>query len=154
MIVTDLVHAAEQIPDLPGLRAALSYLRQVDPAELSEGRYALDGEQLYAMVQRYRTLPNDAWKFEGHRRYIDVQYVVSGVEVIGWASSDLATIGPEYDGKETWLGAIDPGAVTPVLLRAGDLAVLFPEDAHAPKHSSASGPMDVVKIVVKVAIEE
>jgi beta-galactosidase beta subunit len=57
-----------------------------------------------------------------------------------------------YDpAKDAWLGTVPADQITPLRLAAGQLTVLYPTDAHAPRHA-AGASMAVKKIVVKVAV--
>jgi YhcH/YjgK/YiaL family protein len=152
MIVTDVAHLAEQATLTPALRKALTFLQALPPQPLADGRIEIDGSNAYALVQSYETQAGGDWVFEGHRKYLDIQYVLSGEEVIGWAFMERAAVTMPYDAaKDAWLGTVPAAEITPVRLSAGQLAVLYPTDAHAPKHAAgASGP--VKKIVVKVAV--
>jgi biofilm protein TabA len=91
--------------------------------------------------------------FEGHRRYIDLQYVVRGEEALGWAPTERATVVRPYnEERDMWLGTVPVADITMVRLSAGQLAVLYPSDAHAPGRSATGASTPVKKIVVKVAI--
>ena len=135
----------------PRFARAFDYLRTVDGTQVL-GRHALDGENLFALVQRYSTRPFETASFEAHRRYIDIQYVYSGRETILWAP--LASMREEtmpYDAsKEAAFFKLVPD-VTPLHLAAGHFAILFPEDAHAPC-LLWENPGEVFKVVVKVAV--
>ena len=87
---------------------------------------------------------------EAHRGYYDVQFVVSGQELLQYAQLDgLAECQP-FD-EENDFGLYEaPKECTDVVLHAGDLAVLAPEDAHKPGCALGSEPCHVRKIVVKV----
>jgi len=151
MVVTDLEHAQEQFALTPALQKALTFLRQVRSSSLADGRVEIDGEQVYALVQSYETRSGEP-KFEAHRKYLDVQYVAAGEEIIGWAFIGRMAVDAPYDeAKDVCLGHVPPGEVTPVRLSAGQMAVLYPTDAHAPK-LAAGAPAPVKKIVVKVAV--
>ena len=153
MIVADLNNIDYQVPQTPSLRKALEFLRRSGVADLPDGRVDIDGDTVFALVQRYAAVRTEAPKFECHRNYLDVQFIASGEEIIGWAALETMKISEAYDGKkDVCFGAVGPGKWTPVHLQAGQLAVLWPEDAHAPK-IAAGGPSPVVKIVVKVAVE-
>lgn len=135
------------------LRKAFDFLRERDLSALADGRVEIDGDRVFALVQRYATALAEAPKFEYHRKYIDVQFIASGEEVIGWVLSEKMKITETYDEqKDICFGTVTKGTWTPVFLRAGQLAVLWPEDAHAPK-LAAEGPLPVMKIVIKVAVE-
>ncbi len=152
MIVTDLEHAGKQLPSSPAFRKALAFLRRGDLAALPDGRYEIDGERVFAMAQRYETLAQAEPRFEAHRKYIDVQFMAAGSEVIGWAHVSALAVTEVYDAeKDVCFGPVKTGLWTPVRLGAGQLAVLYPEDAHAPR-LAAGLPAPVVKVVVKVAV--
>ena len=151
MIITDLAHLSQQAELSPALAMALAYLEQVAGQPLPDGRVDIDGADVYALVQSYETLAGEP-RFEVHRRYIDIQYVVSGTEIIGWAPLPAMVVTDGYDpAKDIAFGCVPPDQVTLVRLHVGQLAVLYPSDAHAPK-LAAGVPGPVKKIVVKVAV--
>ncbi len=153
MIVTDLNHSDHQAPMTPSLRKAFDYLRGRDIHVLPDGRVDIDGDTVFALVQRYETVRTEAPKFEYHRHYLDVQFIVSGEEIIGWATSETMKITEAYDEKkDICFGTVKKGKWTPVSLQAGQVAVLWPEDAHAPRLATGE-PLPVMKIVIKVAVE-
>jgi biofilm protein TabA len=135
----------------PRFAAAFTFLEQVTPAT-PVGRHDIDGEAIFALVQRYPTRPATGVQLEAHRRYIDIQFVVQGREMIHWAPlADLTEVTMPYDEtKEAALFAATAGVV-PVRLSAGRFMVLFPEDAHAPC-CVWDQPAEVMKVVVKVAV--
>lgn len=151
MLVSDLDHIDHQIAVAPGLQKAFAFLRSDNIHGLPDGRVEIDGDRVFAIAQRYETMIADAPKFECHRKYIDVQFIVSGEEIIGWVPLERMTITETYDAdRDICFGTAVKGAWTPLHLRAGQLAVLWPEDGHAPKLASGA-PSPVMKIVVKVA---
>ncbi len=150
MIVTDLEHAEERIPGSPSMDKALAFLRRPGLKGLPDGETELDGRRVFAIVQRYETAMNAATRFEFHKKYIDIQYIAAGAEVIGWAPAGRMSVSEPYDAdKDICFGAVKPGEWSPLYLPAGHLAVLYPEDAHAPKLAAgAAGP--VMKVVIKL----
>jgi biofilm protein TabA len=141
-----------QVPMTPLLRKAFDFLQACDLLQLPDGRVDIDGDRVFALVQRYETVRTDAPKYECHRKYIDVQFIVAGEEVICWAPAKQMSVTEAYDaGKDVCFGTIAAGTWTPVRLEAGQLMVLWPEDAHAPK-GAAKESSRVMKIVVKVAV--
>ena len=150
MLVTDIKHIDRQLSMTAALKKAIEFLRRPDIRNLADGRVDIDGQQVFALVQQYETIMTDAPKFEYHRKYIDIQYIVSGKEVIGWAPVERMKITEAYDmEKDICFGTVPKEEITPAFLQAGQLAVLYPEDGHAPK-LAAGAPSHVVKIVVKV----
>jgi len=154
MIIAELEHMTVQIAPTPNMQRALDFLRQVRGKELPDGKVEIDGNRVFALAQSYETVAaSDPILFEAHRKYIDVQYVAVGQEIIGWASAGHLTVAADYDeAKEAWFGTLPAADTTFVRLAAGELAVLYPTDGHAPR-LAASAPAAVKKIVVKVAVE-
>lgn len=135
----------------PGFARAFAFLEGVTPAT-ADGRHEIDGDAVYALVQRYQTRPAAGMQMEAHRRYIDIQFIVRGREVINWAPlATLSEVTLPYDAtKDAGLFAAVTHMV-PVRLATGQFAILFPDDAHAPC-CAWDAPEDVVKVVVKVAV--
>ena len=153
MIVGKLEELKGQIPASARLAQALAYLVEAQSQNLADGRYEIDGEALYALAQSYQTLPADEKsKYEAHRKYIDVQFIVAGVEGMGWAPLDAMAVAKEYNPeKDVTTGTCPQEVSTLVKVAAGQAAIFFPEDAHAPK-LAVGEPAPIKKIVVKVAI--
>jgi YhcH/YjgK/YiaL family protein len=150
MIVTDLINFERQVPLTPAIRKAVEFLRRPDLAMLPDGKVEIDGEKVFALPQRYETAVQPSPKFEYHRKYVDIQFLVEGEEVIAWAPAERLTITEPYDRqKDITFGTAKPEDVTNLRLKGGRLAVLYPEDGHAPK-LAAGAPAKVFKIVVKV----
>ncbi len=152
MIVADLEHIEHQVSMTPALKKAVDFLRREDIDDLTDGRVEIDGDNVFAVVQRYVTARTDTVTFECHRKYIDVQFIVSGEEVIGWAPAERMTISRAHDaGKDICFGSVPAGKWTSLYLEAGQAAVFWPEDGHAPK-LAGQAPSSVMKVVVKVAV--
>jgi YhcH/YjgK/YiaL family protein len=134
-----------------GFTRAFAFLEGVTPAT-ADGRHDIDGDAIYALVQRYQTRATSGMQLEAHRRYIDVQFIALGREVIHWAPlATLTEVTLPYDATKD-AGFFAPTAGTmPVRIAAGQFAILFPDDAHGPC-CAWDGPEDVLKVVVKVAV--
>lgn len=151
MLITDIKHIEHLALMTPTLKKAINFLRRPDIRNLADGRVDIDGQDVFALVQQYETVITDIPRFEYHRKYIDIQYIVSGKEVIGWAPVERMTITEAYNmEKDICFGTVPKEEITPVFLQEGQLAVFYPEDSHAPK-LAAGAPSHVIKIVVKVA---
>jgi biofilm protein TabA len=133
-----------------GLHAALAYLRAFDPAT-PDGRHPVDGERVFALVDTYETGPSTEKRFESHRTHVDVQYVVEGEERILHAPVRLLTPFAAYDAERDVVFYEEPKQASSLLLRPGDLAVLYPGDGHKPG-CMAGGRHRVRKVVVKVRL--
>ncbi|OGS12247.1 MAG: hypothetical protein A2234_08485 [Elusimicrobia bacterium RIFOXYA2_FULL_58_8] len=136
----------------PGIKKALDFLLRPEAPALPDGRCEIEGDSVFALVQRYTTAALLSPKFEVHRKYIDVQYVAQGLENIGCAPLAKMRVTEDYDPRQDiCFGLVADGGWAPVTLRQGELAILYPEDAHAPR-LACKVPAAVMKIVVKVAV--
>jgi YhcH/YjgK/YiaL family protein len=130
---------------------AFEYLAHFDPAT-PDGRHEIDGSDVYASVMRYTTRLVDQFKFEAHREYADVQFIVSGRERILWAPlASLVQVTEPYDAAKDLIFFAPPAVWTPLQLGAGQFAVFLPEDGHAPS-TEWGGVCDVLKVVMKVRV--
>jgi len=153
MIVTALENLPHQIAISPNMHKALEYLKNVPAAGLAPGQVEIDGKNVYVMIQAYETRPAaDEERLEAHRNYIDIQYVAAGEEAMGWAHIAALQNPTAYNPeKDVWYGTLPAAGMTRVQVMAGQAAVFFPEDAHAPKLAVAASA-NVLKIVVKVRV--
>jgi YhcH/YjgK/YiaL family protein len=139
-------------PALPkALLKGLDYMKNTDFSKMEIGKYEIDGSSMYALVQEYQTQPKEAKKAEAHVKYIDVQYVYSGAEIIGYAPADPAAEVLEnlVDKKDMIMYKTVPNE-TDIVLTGGMYAVLFPGEIHRPQ-CNYKGETKVRKVVVKVA---
>ena len=135
----------------PRLKKGLEYLAALSADGFSEERVELDGKNFFALHQAYETIDASAQKYENHARYIDIQYIVEGTEIIRYTNTaGLAVAAPYDETKDAGFFDLAPG--TDCLMARGDFAVFFPRDAHAPK-IAAGAPGPVKKVVVKILID-
>jgi len=130
-------------------KRAFEYIRQIDVDNIPAGKYEIDGPIMYGLVQEYNTKLKEQGFWEAHRRYIDLQYIVQGVEGIGYANINHLRQG-EYDTNKDFLPLFGDGDL--VTLHSSCFILLLPEDAHMPGMAIGS-PAPVRKLVVKIAVE-
>ena len=154
MIAAKLEELFGQVPASGAIRQGLDFIRANRSASLADGRYEIDGERVYALVQSYTTLPaGDGSKYEAHRRSLDIQFICEGSEAMGWAPLENMKVTQDYNpDKDVLLGTCPLAAATLVRVDAGQAAIFFPSDAHAPK-LAAGEPGAVCKIVIKVKLD-
>lgn len=156
MISGHIANLAQDLGTLPPkLARGLRFLAETDFAGLAPGRIEIDGDRIFALVQDYETLPKADCRPETHRRYIDIQYVASGREIIGQAPL-LASAEVVDDRRDTPADIAffsDPANETDVLLEAGGWAVFHPWDIHRPR--VAAGAVSAVrKVVLKIRVDD
>lgn len=148
-MILDILENASRYADLnTRFRAAFDFLRRTGLDSLPVGRVEIDGP-LYAMVAKGPgRAPMDAL-IETHDRYIDIHYILSGSETIGWKAR--AELGPATEApdprRDVTFYPDKPVAWT--TLSPGMIAIHFPEDAHMPMLSGS----DIHKVVVKVPMD-
>lgn len=131
------------------IAAGLAFLAR-DHGEFGERTVEIDGREVYAMFQPTATERETGRFYEAHRSYIDIQYLVSGEELIRVADVGTLEETTAYDSeRDVAFYGLAPG--TDLRLRPGDFAILYPHDAHLPKLAAGS-PAPVQKIVVKVRV--
>ncbi len=131
-------------------KTAFAFLKRADLASLPEGWIDL-GSGVRASVQQYTTMPAETLDFEAHEKFFDIQYLIEGIELIGCVDLDGLAVKTPYSVENDVTFYQDPAYAGAVLLRAGDYAVLAPEDAHKPRCAAGKG-VPVKKIVVKVPV--
>jgi len=112
---------------------------------------ALEGDALFALFQCYLPKPRAEGRFEAHQRYTDLQYLDEGGEWIEVCPLSEQADLPPFDAQGNVFFPLGTAAHSRVRLAAGQVAVLFPQDAHAPCLRVEDAPETPVrKIVIKV----
>ncbi len=131
------------------LKIGLDYIKNTDFDKLEDGRYSINGEDIYINIQTYKTKENA--DFEAHRNYVDIQYVISGEEKIGVTDYANCSTTIEYNNDKDIEFLNGVGEYYE--LKTGDFMILYPTDAHKPSISiDTNNPETVRKAVVKVHI--
>ena len=132
-------------------KTAFEFLKRKDLSDLEKGSLELEnGVKVKILEYNSKSWEESTW--ETHDNYFDIQYIVKGSEYMGVCSRDELTqvVKPYNPEKDITLYA-DPAVYGKILLRAGDFAVLAPEDGHKPSvFVKESIPMK--KIVLKVPV--
>lgn len=128
---------------------AFDFLRDPGLKDLAPGRYPIEGERLFAIVETSPGRSRDQAKLECHRKYIDIQLVLEGTDEMGWKPlcdchepvSDYSAVKDIQFFRDTaasWIST-PPGA----------FCLFFPQDAHAPLVSAGV----IRKVILKIAAE-
>ena len=148
MILDTLANAGRYAAMHPLFARAFEFLQGTDLKLLAPGKHAVQGEQIFAIVEACAGRTRAEAKLECHRRYIDIQLVLEGTDEMGWkplaeceepatgynAARDIRFFN---DAPASWI-------VTP----PGAFCLFFPDDAHAPLVSAGM----IRKVVVKIAV--
>jgi len=136
----------------PVLQAGLLYLKNTDLSKLPLGRHDIDGDNMFVSVAEYEVEPKENRRPEAHQKYIDIQYLAWGEEIIG-----CCLLSSQYEVTQDELAEKDvifyKGVEHEVelVLKSGVYAIFFPSDVHRPGCFSGDKTL-VKKIVVKIAL--
>ena len=126
--------------------AAFAFLKNANLAELNPGKYPILGDQVFALVTEGATHSKDSVKWESHKHYVDLHYIIGGKEMIGIADTSKATMTKpytpdviNYSAKGRFYSA-----------QPGEIFLFFPNDAHRPG-IKIKGYDPVKKMVIKIA---
>lgn len=151
MIIDDLRNAETYRTVHPLFWQGMEYLRTFD-IKTPKGRYELDGDRLFALVQHYQTKLPAEKRFESHQLYADVQYVARGAERLWYFPREGLQPRTDYEAaKDVQFHAEPAGGELPVRLKAGGFAVLYPHDGHKPGCVDEK-PDEVIKVVLKIRL--
>ena len=132
----------------PRFAKAFAFICKTDFSKLGDGKYEIENDDIFAIVQEYNTKDKKEAKLEAHRKYIDIQYIHSGVELIGVAT--LHNQIPITNDPENDI-AFYQGETSFIKLEAGMFAIFFPDDLHMPGIKLTQSAK-VKKVVVKVRV--
>jgi len=130
------------------IQKALDFLTKEDTKDLPVGRYELDGDNIFVLIQDQTTAPAAEKRAESHRNYIDIQYLFSGEEVQGYAMLAPDKKGEEPAGKDNiFYDTVENESF--VTLHPGEFTVYFSNDIHRP-NCCKDAPQNIHKAVVKI----
>lgn len=126
---------------------AVDYLSQLKDDELSIGRHDVN-DSFYYNVQEYETDGNIEKPYESHNKYIDIQLLLSGEEIMQVTDVNRLRISAPYDEETDCVLYHSLGYNSGVVLRPGSILILYPKDAHRSLSYKVSAK--VRKIVGKI----
>jgi len=131
---------------------AFKFLKESDLQNMELKRYDLDGNNLYVLLSEYMSKNEEDARYEAHRKYLDIQYVVSGKELIGIAplAQMKDILEPYSEVKDIMFMTVNPG--TDYKAMPDRFFIFFPEDLHRPGLKDGENS-PVRKAVVKVKID-
>jgi YhcH/YjgK/YiaL family protein len=150
MIFDHIDNAALYLGLSPNLAEGLHFLTGSDLSQFAPGKHEIPGKDFYILAQAYETKPLEKGVWEAHRKYIDIQYVLEGVEHVG-CSPILQMTSGTYDEGRDFISFTGSGDF--LTLGTGYFAIFMPQDAHMPGlRVDDARPEAVKKVVLKVAV--
>lgn len=144
------------MPYLPlRLARAMAYLRDTDFNNLPDGRHEFEGQDIFAMIKSYKTVKKEEGIAEAHFKYIDVQYLLEGEELIYHASLNEGCQNvAEKRVKDDIVIFSEVEKDTEILFKAGHVVVFFPWDVHRTTCKTGARANKNRKVIIKVRAEE
>ncbi len=152
-----------QLPRTPGFTVAFAYVDELlragsdvqqrvkaiasgdtERIELSDGAFVIE--------QAYETRLRADGFFESHKKYIDVQTIFEGEELMEVADVARMTVKQPYNEKRDLIIYEDSTDATLLRVFAGQAAVFFPTDVHMPTLRIRAAAVPIRKCVVKVPV--
>lgn len=150
MIVDSIKNCEKYYGVHSDFKKSFEFIKKAVAENLPVGKYEIDGDDVFAFIQEYTSKHENESAFEGHRNYIDIQYIVSGTEVMMVA--DISKMKESCDYKEDVVFFEDYEKASMCVIEAGEYGIFFPWDTHKPGLCFDGKPDSVKKIVVKVKV--
>ena len=148
MILASLAQADRYAALHPLFARAFEFLRSTDLLALEPGKHTVQGERIFAIVEACAGRTRAEAKLECHRRYIDIQLVLEGVDEMGWRPvAECVDPATDYDAARD-IRFFNDAPSSWIATPPGSFCLFFPDDAHAPLVSMGQ----VRKVVVKIAV--
>ena len=148
MILDTLDQANRYLALHPLFAGAFEFLRGTDLKSLPTGKHSVQGEQLFVIVESCQGRTREEAKLECHRRYIDIQLVLEGIDEMGWKPvAECVSPVTEYDAARD-IRFFNDTPSSWIATPPGSFCLFFPDDAHAPLVSTGF----IRKVVVKIAL--
>lgn len=149
-MIVDIIENAQEYYNLgKNFQKGFEFLKNTDLKNLDNGKYEIDGDNIFVSIQDYNTKPESEGKFEAHKKYADIQFIIKGEEKIGFTNVENCTPTTFYDdtndiifleGKGDFIKAVE-----------NTFLIFLPQDAHMPCISIDNSKY-VKKAVVKVKL--
>lgn len=147
-MIFDKITNRENYRDYPELYRVLNYLARLTPDTMPAPNTVLSEKRIFCNPVAFMTKPEEDCKYEAHQKYIDLHYIIKGVEGIATADvTALETDTPYDEGKD--IGFYTGKEDGRYFLREGDFMVCYPSDAHKVGMMEQE-PQPVEKVVVKI----
>ena len=125
---------------------ALKFINNLDHD--FRGGFTIRDQELYGSVNDVTAHNKSKAKFECHKQYIDIQFIVEGFDLIGWGNIDDNTPGTEYNAEKDYR-FVNIDASSWIHVPQDHFVIFFPEDAHAPM----CGDNELTKVFMKVKVD-
>lgn len=118
---------------LPQLIEVAGFIRDHNEgATLDRSMYSIVDDEVFALIQEYDTKDKQAIRWETHRKYVDVQFILKGEEAIGYAPFESLSPLEDFSAEKDIGFYTGPKLYTNTILTEGMFAIFFPGEGHLP----------------------
>ena len=133
------------------IKKGFEFLKNTDLKNLKDGKYEIEGADIFANVQTLKTKNKTEAKWEAHRKYIDIQYLIKGVECMGYGlEHNFKDVVEKYDETKD-IEFLNGDKYNFINLEENDFVIFYPDDIHAPM-LCVNENQEIKKVIVKVHI--
>lgn len=136
----------------PATRQAVAWIRSL-PTNPREGSFELPGA-MRALILRYPTTIEPTGRFETHRRFVDLQYTLTGCEALEWIPRASLIADGGYDDAKDLCFYLEGDPFGRVIAKPGVFSIFTPLDAHRGGIRHEASATEVLKLVVKIPVSE
>jgi len=133
-----------------GFEKAFDFLSRTDLKDLLPGKYEIDGEHVFAIIVNDFGLEKKEGLLEIHRKYVDIQFVLSGTDNMGWKPKRLCSRPTGNFDEKIDAQLFNDEPTTWISVQPNSYAIFFPEDAHMAMISASK----IHKVIIKVAAKK
>ncbi|HUI29906.1 MAG TPA: YhcH/YjgK/YiaL family protein [Candidatus Acidoferrales bacterium] len=118
---------------IPHSKEICDYLNTTNIFSLAVGKYPIAGDSAFILIQEYLTKADAEKKWESHRKYIDIQIVLDGQEIMGYSPAPSLKSKDGYnEEKDITFYEDDSWEHSRLFVPKNYFCLFFPEDAHKP----------------------
>ncbi|PKP40555.1 MAG: YhcH/YjgK/YiaL family protein [Bacteroidetes bacterium HGW-Bacteroidetes-12] len=147
MILDHINNYKKYQPLHPNFKLGFDFIKNFNPSNYKEGKNEILGDEVFALVANLQEFEANT-KLEIHNKYIDIQFIVSGADKMGWKNRlDCNFPENEFDAEKDYQFYLDKPTTT-FLVKENHFTIFFPNDAHAPLMNTEN----MLKIVIKIKV--
>lgn len=135
------------------MEKSFDFIKEAIEKNLPVGKYEIDGDDVFASIQEYENCPNyEEKKFEGHKKYIDIQFIVSGSEYMQICHISDVESKIAYNEEKDVEFYYDTPSFAEATVNSNGYGIFFPEDIHKPGLAPDKKGVSVKKVLVKIKV--
>lgn len=151
-----LENLKQQIKD-ENFQTAFDYLSniQIESFDIKDGECIKEmiNDEMFVLKQAYITKNREDCFFESHKKYIDIQYMLKGDEIMDVCNLEDLEILKDYDDKTDFIKYKGKQEnISSLLIKENELAIFYPQDAHQPCIKTNENKL-IYKAVIKIPVK-